>query len=615
MNSYQEFEKTIFNWLMSKHKMDSSFVFSMRQVASKGAERDYFIGKERSNYFGTTFWSIHVNYPGSSSDLFNLFFTFNDDEFDYYFYGGQTRNPHNEQNRYNLQLVKNSQIALEKRFPGIIKSSPKNKMESFRIKSRKTSYTSIEDLINDIELDLKDFIVIIDKEIKKLKEKHPSYVADRFTKEQFIVMVEKMKTRQSKHQLEGSKQLLSESNPEISKISKEDNIDDTNASKSLNTIFYGPPGTGKTYKTIIRAAEIVENRSITSYKEALEVFKSNLHDQIEFITFHQNYSYEDFIQGLRPDTDNDNGLLFEKKDGVFKKIADRALKNITESEKSPVIKKPFDETFSEYIRPLTEGEVEEIEVKMRLVSFYITAITKHSIEFRKASGGTSHTLSLTTLRKMYEAESVMDIQGLTSYYTPLLEKLLQIGVDSTGKKKVVSRKNYVIIIDEINRANISRVFGELITLIEKDKRSHGEIPMEVRLPSGDKFIVPSNLYIIGTMNTADKSIALLDIALRRRFEFEPMYPLYEISDGEIYDADILKSINTQIIKSKGRDFQIGHSFFMGENKDLIKRMNNKVIPLLLEYYMNDEKEVRAILQTAGLVIEEDSWPIRITSRK
>jgi 5-methylcytosine-specific restriction protein B len=117
------------------------------------------------------------------------------------------------------------------------------------------------------------------------------------------------------------------------------------------------------------------------------------------------------------------------------------------------------------------------------------------------------------------------------------------------------------------------------------------------------------------MNTADKSIALLDIALRRRFEFEPMYPLYDIPDVEIYDVDILKTINDQIINSKGRDFQIGHSFFMGENKDLLKRMNNKVIPLLLEYYMNDEKEVKSILQSAGLVIDENAWPIRITGRK
>jgi hypothetical protein len=397
-----------------------------------------------------------------------------------------------------------------------------------------------------------------------------------------------------------------------SKMNKSKNTNSINY--PLNTILYGPPGTGKTYHTVLRAAEIIENRPIDSYDEALQIFKSNLHNQIEFITFHQNYSYEDFIQGLRPDIESDGQLSFEKKDGVFKKIADKALKNINASEKTPTSKKSFDETFNEFISPLVEGEVEEIEIQMKKVSYFITAISNKSIEFRKTSGGTQHTLSLSTLRRMYDAESVLDIQGLSTYYTPLLERLLKLGKDSKGKVELTEKKNFVIIIDEINRANISRVFGELITLIEPDKRSHGNIPMQVKLPSGDTFIVPSNLFIIGTMNTADKSIALLDIALRRRFEFEAMYPLYEIDGQEVYDADILRKINDQIIKSKGHDFQIGHAYFMGENTDLVERMNKKVIPLLLEYYMNDEKEVTNILQTAGLRIEEKSWPLRITGK-
>ena len=382
----------------------------------------------------------------------------------------------------------------------------------------------------------------------------------------------------------------------------------------LNTILYGPPGTGKTYNTILRAAEIIENRKIDSYKEALTIFKKHLNNRIEFITFHQNYSYEDFIQGLRPDTENEKELTFERKDGVFKVIADKALKNILESEQPKVIKKPFEEVLSQFITPLIEGEIDEIEVKMKKVSYFITAIRNKSIDFRKTIGRSIHTLSISTLKKMYEAESVFDIQGLVSYYSPLLDEFLRIGKDSKGRKEEVTRKNYVIVIDEINRANISRVFGELITLIEPDKRSHGTIPMETRLPSGDTFIVPSNLYIIGTMNTADKSIALLDIALRRRFEFEPMYSKYEIEDNEIYDVDILKKINKKIIESKGHDFQIGHAYFMGENKDLVQRMNKKVIPLLLEYYMNDGEEVKKILCSAGLQIEEDSWPLRITGK-
>jgi len=391
--------------------------------------------------------------------------------------------------------------------------------------------------------------------------------------------------------------------------------EDINYSDTLNLILYGPPGTGKTYKTILKAAKIIEEKIIDDYTDALKIFKDNLHDRIEFITFHQNYSYEDFIQGLRPDTENEKELTFERKDGVFKIISDKALKNLKDSEKEEILKRPFEESFNIFIKPLFEGEVEEIEVKMKKVSFFITEITNKSIYFRKASGGTAHSLSLATLKRMYDSEDLLEIQGLSTYYSPLLEQLLVIGKEVGGTKVKTDRKNYVLIIDEINRANISRVFGELITLIEPDKRSHGAIPMEAKLPSGDTFIVPSNLYIIGTMNTADKSIALLDIALRRRFEFEALYPKDEIKGHEIYDVDILKKINEQIIKLKGHDFQIGHSYFMNENNDLVKRMNNKVIPLLLEYFMNDKNEVVGILNNAGLEIEADSWPLRITGMK
>ena len=380
----------------------------------------------------------------------------------------------------------------------------------------------------------------------------------------------------------------------------------------LNTIFYGPPGTGKTYNTVLRAAEIVEGRTIESYTEALKVFKEKLHDQIEFITFHQNYSYEDFIQGLRPDTENDKDLIFERRDGVFKVLADKALANLLNAESKKTVKLKFEEVYKKVFLKLIEGRTNEFEIKMKKSSFYVTNISEKSIEFRKQNGESNHTLSLKTLAKMYE-KGFNDIisGGLQPYYDPLLELLLNHG---ESKKEKVEKKNYVIIIDEINRANISRVFGELITLIEPDKRSHGAIPLETQLPSGDPFIVPSNLYIIGTMNTADKSIALLDIALRRRFDFEAMYPLYEIEGQEIHDVDVLRKLNEQIIKSKGHDFQIGHAYFMANNKTLTERMNNKIIPLLLEYYMNDEKEVKGIIQTAGLAIEEDKWPLRITGR-
>jgi len=386
---------------------------------------------------------------------------------------------------------------------------------------------------------------------------------------------------------------------------KDNSMDSSSYKAPLNQILYGPPGTGKTYNTVLEAAKIVTGNETITYDEALQVFNENLNNQIEFITFHQNYSYEDFIQGLRPDTENGKDLSFEKKDGVFKRIADRALKNIEASNNPASAKKDFDVVFQELIQPLNDGDVEELEIKMKKSSFYITEVGEKSIEFRKNIGDSNHTLSINTLRKMYDkGENDIILGGLQPYYNPILELLLV-----KGKSEVieVSRKNYVIIIDEINRANISRVFGELITLIEEDKRSHGKIPMRVTLPSGDSFIVPSNLYIIGTMNTADKSISLLDIALRRRFEFVPMYP-NTLIEG-VNSPTVLETINAEIIKRKGHDFTIGHAYFMGEEYTLEKTINNKVIPLLLEYFMNDEKEVATILKAAG--IEVEGWPMKM----
>ena len=373
----------------------------------------------------------------------------------------------------------------------------------------------------------------------------------------------------------------------------------------LNQILYGPPGTGKTYNTILKAVEIITGQIPNSYKDAVDIFNKNLHNQIEFITFHQNYSYEDFIQGLRPDTENGKELSFEKKDGVFKRIADNALRNLKASKNPLNNKKYFDLVFDELIQPLNDGEVKELEIKMKKTSYYITDVGDKSIEFRKNIGDSEHTLSINTLKRMYEiGESDIITGGLKHYYKPLLEILLEKGKNNLAK---VELQNYVIVIDEINRANISRVFGELITLIEEDKRSEGEIPLSATLPSGDSFIVPSNLYIIGTMNTADKSIALLDIALRRRFEFVPYYPNHLIAG--VKDGFILEKINAEIQKRRGYDFTIGHAYFMGENYSLEKTINNKVIPLLLEYFMNDEREVISILKACD--IELEGWPMKM----
>lgn len=380
----------------------------------------------------------------------------------------------------------------------------------------------------------------------------------------------------------------------------------------LNTIFYGPPGTGKTYHTILRAAEIISNKTIQNYDEAKRIFQEHLGNRIEFITFHQNYSYEDFIQGLRPIQNSNGPLAFEMKDGIFKKIAHRAEENYLSSQWKEINKRPFEDTFQDFFEELLKGEVEEIEIPMKKASYYITNIGSKSLEFRKASGGTAHTLSINTLRQMYISESTMDIQGLSAYYAPLLDQLLKKGKSKGNSTTGKELQSYVIVIDEINRANISRVFGELITLIEPDKRLGAANELSIKLPNDEVFCIPKNLYLIGTMNTADKSIALLDIALRRRFDFEPMYPIYETNGAPIPFASHLEKMNQEIIRSKGYDFQIGHAYFMGENENLVSIINQKVIPLLMEYFMNDGGEVKRILQKSGFVVDEKSWPLKIS---
>jgi len=159
--------------------------------------------------------------------------------------------------------------------------------------------------------------------------------------------------------------------------------------------------------------------------------------------------------------------------------------------------------------------------------------------------------------------------------------------------------NYVFIIDEINRANISKVFGELITLIEEDKR-WGELnEISVTLPMGDVFAIPNNLYIIGTMNTADKSISLIDTALRRRFDFVEVPPIPEFVENKTL-RDVLVTINNKLADElDSSDLLIGHAYFIGKSEaDLSEIMNRNIIPLLYEYFYDNAKKVKAIVDKA-----------------
>ena len=292
---------------------------------------------------------------------------------------------------------------------------------------------------------------------------------------------------------------------------------------ALNTILYGPPGTGKTWHTVTRAVAVVENR------EADEVAREDRADvkrrfdkhrdagRIEMVTFHQNTTYEDFVEGIRPvlaggasagaETPADGGsaaeVQYELSRGVFRRIAERA------------------------------------------------------------------------------------------------------AADPNGR--------YALVIDEINRGNVARIFGELITLIEDSKRFGRNDEARVTLPvSKTDFGVPANLHVIGTMNTADRSIALLDTALRRRFVFEEMMPepfhpnIRKDVDG-IDCQQLLDAMNRRIAVLLDREHQIGHTYFLGVDTAavLASTFRTRIVPLLQEYFYDDWEKIRAVLNRNSFVTKSD----------
>ncbi len=388
----------------------------------------------------------------------------------------------------------------------------------------------------------------------------------------------------------------------------------------LNQILYGPPGTGKTYHSIERAVEITSGKLFDNRVDNKTEFdRLRKEGQIEFVTFHQNYSYEDFIVGIAPDISS-GALRFDKRDGIFKQLCERARQNWVKATNTNDQSIGFDEVFNSFFSKLIEEEVSEIEIPMRRngYKFKITAIDVDNgrLKFTKQSGGTGHDLLIKNLKDIFEGNLDYGDQGLAVYYNPLVDQLKKYAETLEPIEKNESLKNYVIIIDEINRANISRVFGELITLLEDDKRLGAENELKVTLPNGEKdFGIPPNLYLIGTMNTADKSIALIDVALRRRFEFIGYYPKYEGYDNGA--IQLLKAINSSIFeKKKSADYLIGHAYFM-KNEPIEKVIKNKVIPLLMEYFSGKTDLVSSIFENSAWNVqyEEQNYSWLISEKK
>jgi hypothetical protein len=451
-----------------------------------------------------------------------------------------------------------------------------------------------------------------------------------------------------------------------------------------NLIYYGPPGTGKTYKTAEKAVLLCDGKSpeggrpalMTRYRELLAA------QRINFVTFHQSYSYEDFVEGLRPDLDEEGGsdakqgLRLSVQAGVFKAIADRAAAGRgatstvpTDIEKHGAFKMSLGRAASDddayLFQEATEGGYVllgyggDIDWSDDRYAKFSAILSKWQERDPAATGNNPNVTQIFTLRnEMKEGDFVIISDGnkrfraigtidgpykfvgreRDTYHHQRKVKWLWKRPEGLPREEIYGKQfsqvsayrlvsafvkwpalaqfiasgssqpdhgaqqPFVLIIDEINRGNISKIFGELITLIEPDKRQGMEEEIRVKLPySHTEFCVPQNLHIIGTMNTADRSIALLDTALRRRFDFEELAPMPSLISESVQGINVraaFEGMNNRIEYLYDRDHLIGHAYLQkcSTLDELNEVMRNRIIPLLVEYFYEDWEKVRAVLK-------------------
>lgn len=436
---------------------------------------------------------------------------------------------------------------------------------------------------------------------------------------------------------------------------------------SLNLILYGPPGTGKTYRTAEYAVQTCDGQADEDRAKLMRRYEELRREgRIRFVTFHQSYSYEDFVEGLRPEL-NSGQVTYRVRPGIFREACDAArrsrlvkpgldgkplsarsfykmsLGTADTSKGKQVLQECLEKGYVmlgwgedidftecrsiEEVKKLIADEKPSIakpESQARFVWQFKNDLQKGDIvivshgnrgfraiaevtgDYEFVESATFHQARPVRWLRVFEAIRLVeeiydrDFMMATLYRIQrdglkldALESLIRSGAEAVNQR-------YVLIVDEINRANISKVIGELITLIEADKREGMPNALTVKLPySGDDFSVPDNLFILGTMNTADRSIALLDTALRRRFDFIELRP-EPARLGTVEGIDLgamLSAINRRIEYLYDRDHMIGHAYFMDLRslKDLDDAMRRRVIPLLQEYFYEDWSKVQMVL--------------------
>ncbi|SED72564.1 AAA family ATPase [Bradyrhizobium erythrophlei] len=449
---------------------------------------------------------------------------------------------------------------------------------------------------------------------------------------------------------------------------------------ATNLILYGPPGTGKTYSSALEAVLLCDGKLPDEVGRRAVMTRFNVlkrAGRIAFVTFHQSYSYEEFVEGLRPDTSasqeadgqTNTGFRLKPTDGVFKRVASVAQQAGHAPTTIDLSKRDFfkmslgavdgdeeiyraaiegsyialgwgtafdwsDPAYEQFDAILSKWQTKDPEVNNQSSrvrqSYYMRAVVKEgdiviiscgNTEFRAVGEVVGpyeyhgdelqfrHRRKVRWLRVFERALPVETIlQG--KFTQAALYKLDAAKLNRSALATLIGEVEgqaggsplpYVLIIDEINRANVSKVFGELITLLESDKRLGCTNALTVTLPySGEDFGVPPNLHIIGTMNTADRSIALLDTALRRRFQFKELMPNPILLSRDVDGIDlssVLLRLNERIEYLFDREHQIGHAYFMecDTREKLDDVMRKKVIPLLAEYFYDDWEKVRIVL--------------------
>jgi hypothetical protein len=425
-----------------------------------------------------------------------------------------------------------------------------------------------------------------------------------------------------------------------------------------NLILYGPPGTGKTYYSAIYAVAICDNKSLnelTDYEYVMKRYNELKNEQrIVFTTFHQSYGYEEFIEGIKPVvsdeiTDVSGDISYKVTPGIFKKFCETAKRSKVKIDKFDI---PEDATvWKATIRKIVSEDCfknNRVRIDFGIDSEGASAFVNDMklgdiIITTDGSRSKINGISIISKNEAYLLDSeddttTRDVIWLATHIDKDIKNInknrilhrrtvarvpgMQVGdivalakennSDLSSMEIQKNEKPYVFVIDEINRGNISKIFGELITLIECTRREGMPEATEALLPySGDPFSIPKNVYILGTMNTADRSIALMDTALRRRFSFIEMMPETDIlrsigadKVGDLNVADMLDKMNERISFLYDREHTIGHAFFTELKDDpsivrLQRIFEKSVIPLLQEYFYEDYQKIQMVLGDDG----------------